>query len=343
MIMKGDNMKRTTYRQSGVDINKANKLIDTIKPLVAMTKRDGWVDNIGAFSGLFKARVERFKDPYLVASTDGVGTKCMIAQWANQHDTIGIDLVAMCVNDLVTCGAEPLFFLDYFATGALKPTVMRDVIKGIVKGCQMANVALIGGETAELPGMYPKGVYDIAGFTVGIVDKKNVIDGSKVREGDFILGIESSGIHSNGYSMVRKVLTKKEITGVYKKEVLAPTIIYVKPMLDLIRKINIKGVANITGGGFFDNIIRAMPEGTAGVITKRSWRVPRIFDIMQSRGRIKDQEMYRTFNMGIGMVLIVSRKDAWEAKRILKDKYALDSWILGEVIKGKRRIELIES
>ncbi|MDD5438655.1 MAG: phosphoribosylformylglycinamidine cyclo-ligase [Candidatus Omnitrophica bacterium] len=336
-------MNRITYRQAGVDINKANKLIDTIKPLVAMTKRDGWVGNIGAFSGLFDARVKRFKEPYLVASTDGVGTKCLIAQWVNKHDTIGIDLVAMNVNDLVTCGAEPLFFLDYFATGALKPAVMRDVIKGIVRGCQMANVSLIGGETAELPGMYAPGVYDIAGFTVGIVDKKDVIDGSKVREGDFILGIQSSGIHSNGYSMVRKILTKKEITGPYRKEILEPTIIYVKPVLDLIQRIHIKGIANITGGGFFDNIIRILPDSTAGIITKGAWRVPRIFDIMQRRGKIKDREMFWTFNMGIGMVMIVSKKDAWAAKRILKDKYSLDSWIVGEVIKGSKRIELIES
>jgi len=335
--------KRITYRKSGVDINKANKVIDTIKPLVASTKRDGWVGNIGAFAGFFKPQFSRYKTPMLIASTDGVGTKLMIAQWADRHNTIGIDLVAMCVNDLITCGAEPLFFLDYFASGVLKPRVMKEVMGGIVDGCKAANVALIGGETAELPGMYAKGVYDIAGFSVGLVDKRNIIDGSKIREGDLILGIQSSGIHSNGYSMVRKVLGKKMIVGALRREILQPTIIYVKPVLELIKSLDVRGIVNITGGGFPENIIRVLPQGKVAVIFKHSWQVPNIFKVIQKKGNVRDEEMFRTFNMGVGMVMIVPKKDAWRAKRILCDKHNLDSWIIGEIIHGKRRVEVIDS
>ena len=336
-------MKRITYRKAGVDVNKANRLIEHIKPLVAMTKRDGWVGNIGSFAGFFKPRMSKYKKPLLIASTDGVGTKLMIAQWADRHDTVGIDLVAMSVNDLVTCGAEPLIFLDYFASSSLKSKVIREVIKGIAKGCKTANVALIGGETAELPGMYEDGIYDIAGFCVGIVDESCIIDGSKIKEGDHILGIQSSGLHSNGYSMVRKVFTKKELKTTLRDDILKPTIIYVKPVMDLVHHLKIKGIANITGGGFDDNIIRILPKNTAAIIFKNSWQVPDLFSLIQKRGNIRDEEMYRTFNMGIGMVLVMPQKEIWKAKRILSDKHGLNSWVIGEIIKGKRRVELIDS
>lgn len=336
-------MRRITYRKSGVDIGKANRLIESIKPLVASTKRDGWCGNIGAFAGFFEPKLASFKNPLLIASTDGVGTKLMIAQWADRHNTIGVDLVAMCVNDLITCGAEPLFFLDYFASGKLKARVTHEVIKGIAEGCRTANVALIGGETAELPDMYRDGIYDIAGFCIGIVDKDKVIDGSTMQEGDLILGIESNGLHSNGYSMVRKIFTKDKLTRSLRKEVLKPTLIYVRPILDLVKNLEIKGIANITGGGFFDNIIRILPSNKAAVIFKHAWQVPYIFDLIQKKGNVRSQEMFRTFNMGIGMVIVTSKQVAWRAKRILFEKYNLNSWLIGEVIKGKRRVELIDS
>jgi len=336
-------MGKITYKKSGVDVNKANLLIDRIKPLIASTKRDGWVGNIGAFAGLFKARMSGYRNPILVSSTDGVGTKLLIAQWANRHDTVGIDLVAMNVNDLICSGAEPLFFLDYFACGKLSPNVMYDVIKGIVKGCKMGNVALIGGETAELPGMYDENIYDLAGFTVGIVDRDKVIDGRKVKNGDIILGIQSSGIHSNGYSLVRKVFSRKELTsGSICDMVLKPTIIYVKPVLDLIKRFQVKGIAHITGGGFYDNIIRVLPKNTQAVIFKRCWDVPEIFDIIEKRGNIDDRDMFWTFNMGIGMILVISRKNVWKVVKLLNGKYKLKSWLIGEIVRGTRKVELID-
>ncbi len=336
-------MAKITYRKAGVDINKANKLIDNIKPIIMSTKRPGWVENIGAFAGFFRPELKGMKNPILVASTDGVGTKLLIAQAANRHFGVGIDLVAMCVNDLVTCGAEPLFFLDYFGCGKLKPGVMTEVIKGVAEGCRRANVALIGGETAELPGMYGENVYDLAGFSVGLVDRDKIIDGSRVKEGDLVLGIQSSGVHSNGYSLVRKVLGKSGLKGALLKEALEPTIMYVRPALDLIRNVDVHGLANITGGGFFDNIIRALPSQKAAIIFKDSWNIHNIFKEVQKRSGLDDKQMYWTFNMGIGMVAILSKKDAWKAKNILLKKYKLSSWVIGEVIKGKRRVELIES
>jgi len=335
-------MKKLTYRKSGVDINKANRLIDKIKPLVASTKRSGWVGNIGAFAGFFNPNMRRYKNPLLIASTDGVGTKLMIAQAADKHDTVGIDLVAMCVNDLISCGAEPLIFLDYFASGKIKPHVMYEVMKGVVKGCKLSNSALIGGETAELPGMYADGVYDMAGFSVGIVEKNKIIDGRNIKSGDIILGIQSSGLHSNGYSMVRKVFSMKEIRkAALREEVLSPTVIYVKPILDLIKNFKIKGIANITGGGFYDNIIRILPRGVASVIFKGSWDVPVIFNKIQKKGNVDDAEMYRTFNMGIGMVCVISAGEIWKAVSLLKKKHNLNSWRIGEIVKGTRRVELI--
>ncbi|UCD55319.1 MAG: phosphoribosylformylglycinamidine cyclo-ligase [Candidatus Omnitrophota bacterium] len=334
-------MTKLSYKKAGVDIDKANLFIKKIKPLIKSTKRTGWISDIGAFAGFFKPEIAAYKNPLIVASTDGVGTKLMIAKWAGKHDTVGIDLVAMCVNDIITCGAEPLFFLDYLATGKLSPEISYEVLKGIVKGCKLANSALIGGETAELPGMYRPGDYDLAGFSVGIVDRKKVIDGSGIKKGNLILGIASTGLHSNGYSLVRKVFSKKELTTTLKKEVLKPTAIYVKPVLDIIKRFDVKGIANITGGGFYDNIGRLLPRNISAIIYRGIWPVLPIFELIRNKARIDDDEMFRTFNMGIGMVLILPRKGILKARDYLLKKYKLKSWIIGEVIRGRKKIEII--
>ncbi|MFC1576602.1 phosphoribosylformylglycinamidine cyclo-ligase [Candidatus Omnitrophota bacterium] len=334
-------MPRLSYKKSGVDIEKANLFIDRIKPLIKSTRRPGWVANIGAFAGLFKPDIAAYKNPLIVAATDGVGTKLMLANWAGVHDTVGIDLVAMCVNDIVTCGAEPLFFLDYLAIGKLSGGVSRDIIKGVVKGCRLAGTALIGGETAELPGMYKKGDYDLAGFAVGIVDKKKIIDGSRIKSGNLILGIASSGIHSNGYSLVRKVFGKRELRTKLKKETLKPTAIYVKPVLGIVKRFDVKGISHITGGGFYDNILRLLPKNVKAVIYKGTWPVLPIFKLLKKRGNVDDIEMYKTFNMGIGMALVLPRKDILKVKKHLQKKYKLKSWVIGEVVKGKRKVEIV--
>jgi len=333
--------KRLSYKKSGVDIDKANLFIKKIKTLVKTTRRPGWVSNIGAFAGFFKPDRSAYKDPLIVASTDGVGTKLMIAKWAGIHDTIGVDLVAMCVNDIVTCGAEPLFFLDYFATGKLSPRAGYEVMKGVVKGCRLANCALIGGETAELPGMYGPGDYDLAGFSVGMVDRKKVIDGSKIKRGNLILGIASNGIHSNGYSLVRKVFSKKELSAKFAEEVLKPTAIYVRPVLGLTKHFAVKGIAHITGGGFYDNVIRLLPGRAMAVIFRGTWPVLPIFELIKKKGNIKEKEMFKTFNMGIGMVAVLSRNEIMKAKSYLLQKHKLKSWVIGEIIKGRKRVEII--
>ena len=333
-------MRALSYKKSGVDIDKANRFVDRIKPLIKSTKRTGWVSNIGAFAGFFKPNLSSYKDPLIVASTDGVGTKLTVAKWAGQHDKIGIDLVAMCVNDLVACGAEPLFFLDYFGTGKLSPKVSYEVLKGIAVGCRIANCSLIGGETAELPGLYKKGDYDLAGFSVGLVDKKDVIDGSGIKKGDVILGLASSGLHSNGYSLVRKVFSRRELAGKLAKDVLRPTAIYVRPLLDAIKRFRMKGISHITGGGFYDNITRILPSSVRAVIDKKAWPVSPIFKSIQERGNIARDEMFRTFNMGIGMVLILSARNASEAKNHLLKKHGLRSWIIGEVTPGRKGVEI---
>jgi len=334
-------MKKISYKKSGVDIKKADIFINKIKPIIKTTKRSGWVTNIGGFAGLFEPKISTYKHPLIVASTDGVGTKLMIAQWAGIHNTVGIDLVAMCVNDLIACGAEPLFFLDYLATGKFSPKISYEVIKGIVKGCRIANCALIGGETAELPGMYKTGDYDLAGFSVGIVDKKDIINGSDVRKGDLVLGIASAGLHSNGYSLVRKIFSKKELTTELAKKVLKPTTIYVRPVLGLIKRFYIKGIANITGGGFTENIIRILPGKVDCVIYKGSWPVLSIFTLIKKKSGLVSDEMFKTFNMGIGMVLVLSRKEALKAKDYLMEKYKLKSWIIGEIVEGKKKVEIV--
>ena len=335
-------MAKLSYRKSGVDINKANLFIDKIKPLVLSTKRSGWVSNIGAFSGLFKPDLKKYKNPILVSSTDGVGTKLIVAGLAGKHDTVGIDLVAMSVNDLITCGAEPLFFLDYLGTGVLNSQVSYEIVKGIAAGCRESNCALLGGETAELPGMYPAGEYDLAGFAVGIVDKKKIIDGRNIEKGDLILGLESSGLHSNGFSLVRKIFSKKELKkrAIYG-EVLKPTRIYVRPILDIIKRFRIKAISHITGGGFYDNITRLLPAGKRAVIYNGTWPVNPIFTLLQKKGGVKEIEMFRTFNMGIGMALVMPRKEIVKTQEYLHRKHSLNSWIIGEVIKGTRGVEIL--
>ncbi len=326
------------YKKSGVDIDKADEFIDGISKLTIGTKRKEIIGGIGGFSSICSVS-KKYKSPVIVSSTDGVGTKLMVAKALNKHDTIGIDLVAMCVNDVVTTGAEPVFFLDYFATGKLNKTKATSVIRGIVKGCKDAGCSLIGGETAEMPGMYKGDEYDLAGFAVGLIERNKIIDGSKVKKGDFILGIESSGLHSNGFSLARKLFTEKELKGKIGRILLTPTIIYVKVIRALLKSINIKSLAHITGSGFYGNIPRVMPKNKSALIYKEAWPTPRIFKIMQGRASLSDKEMYNTFNMGIGMVVVLDKRDAKKAHSIIK-KHNLRSWTIGDIVEGKGEVIL---
>lgn len=329
-------MKKITYKTAGVDIDKANKLVGDYKRFAKATATKGVVSDIGTFGGLFRPDFKNLKDPILVSSTDGVGTKLKIAYLVDKHDTVGIDLVAMSVNDVLCSGARGLFFLDYISTGKIKPYVLKNLVKGIARGCSVAGYALIGGETAEMPGIYKEGEYDLAGFAVGIIDRKEIIDGRDVSVGDIVLGLESNGLHSNGYSLVRRVFTERELKK-YSRELLRPTRLYSKGVLAVKDKLKIKGIAHITGGAFYDKIPRIIPKGMAIEIDKTSWRVPWIFSLIQERANIDDREMYRTFNMGIGMVLVMARRDADKAKGILK-KFGLDSHVIGRVVKGKKEV-----
>lgn len=317
-----------TYRDAGVDIDKQNLLVKAIKSSVKSTHGPEVIGGIGGFAGLFKLDTGNYHDPVLVSSTDGVGTKLKIAFMADNHEGIGIDLVAMVVNDLVVVGAQPLFFLDYFATGKLNLERAKIIIASITKGCQEAGCALIGGETAEMPGFYREDEYDVAGFGVGVVDSDKIIDGSRIAAKDVIIGVYSSGLHSNGFSLVRKVLFERgkmriddyleDLGKTLAEELLTPTRIYVKSALNVLRGFEIKGIVHITGGGFIDNIPRVLPARSAAVIHKGSWEVPPIFRFIQDVGKIEDAEMYRTFNMGIGMIMIVSPKDADDVMLRLK-------------------------
>ena len=338
-----------TYKESGVDIDKGDKAVQLIKKLAKSTYTPQVISEIGGFSGLFKIDFKKYKDPILVSSTDGVGTKLKIAFALDKHNTVGIDLVAMCVDDIVCCGAKPLFFLDYFACEKLYHEKFKEVIKGIVRGCKIANCSLIGGETAELPGLYKEGEYDLAGFCVGIVDRKNIIDGSKIKDGDKIIGFASSGLHSNGYSLARKVLleSKKYSLGDYVnelgktigEELLIPTKIYSETILQLIEKFEIKGIAHITGGGLIENIPRILPDKCKAKIYKDRWKILPIFNLIQELGKIDKFEMFRVFNMGIGMVIIVKEKDVkniLEHLKISRQK----GYLIGEMIKGERMVEI---
>ena len=324
------------YKKSGVNIDRADDFVNDISRLARSTRRKEVICDIGGFSALTSIP-KKYKEPILVSSTDGVGTKLKVADAMNKHDTIGIDLVAMSVNDVVVTGAEPLLFLDYFATGKLNNRKAVEVMKGIVKGCAQAGCALVGGETAEMPSMYNGEEYDLAGFCVGIAERKDIIDGKSVDAGDIVIGIGSSGPHSNGFSLIRKLFSKAELRGKLGRTLLTPTIIYVKPVLKLMEKIKIKSLAHITGGGFYENIPRVVPKDKSILIYKELWDMPGIFNVIQKRAGISDREMYRTFNMGIGMVLVVSKTDVKKAHEVLK-KSRLKSWTIGEIIKGNGEV-----
>jgi len=306
-----------SYKDAGVDIDAGNELIDKIKPYAARTSRPEVLAGLGGFGSLFELPAERYRQPVLVSSTDGVGTKLKLAMAMGCHDTIGIDLVAMCVNDLIVQGAEPLFFLDYYATGKLHVDVAADVIKGIAEGCEQAGAALVGGETAEMPGIYQKDDYDLAGFSVGIVEKDAIIDGQKVAPGDALIGLQSSGAHSNGYSLIRKIIdvTNADLLEKFAgkslgEALLEPTRIYVKPLLSLMQSVEVHAMAHITGGGLLENLPRVFPENCSARIEKNSWTQPKIFNWIQENGNVEEEEMLRTFNCGIGMAIVVKAEDA---------------------------------
>ncbi len=320
------------YRKAGVNINAGERLVEMIKPLAKATRRPEVIADIGGFSALFDGSFRKLRHPVLVSSTDGVGTKLKLAFLLNKHDTVGIDLVAMGVNDIITCGAEPLFFLDYFACGRLDVKNASKVIKGIAEGCKQAGCTLIGGETAEMPGFYPPGEYDLAGFAVGVVDKDKIINGKNIKPGDLVIGLPSSGPHSNGYSLIRKIFTNVELKK-YQKELFAPTKIYVREILNAIRYMpnTIKGLAHITGGGFLDNIPRILPPQCQVQINAGAWPLPEIFYLMEQKGNVPVEEMYRTFNMGIGMIMIVAKDRSAALLKLFKD-----GKVLGQVVKGNR-------
>ena len=313
-----------SYRDAGVDIEAGNTLVDRIKAHAARTRRPEVMAGLGGFGGLFELPVDRYKKPILVSGTDGVGTKLRLAIESGIHSTIGIDLVAMCVNDIIVLGAEPLFFLDYYATGKLDIDVATSVVSGIADGCELSGASLVGGETAEMPSMYKDGDYDLAGFCVGVVEKDNVIDGSQVQTGDILIGLASSGPHSNGYSLIRKVLERSQDTpstpfleSTIGEQLLAPTKIYVKSLLELHKHINIHALSHITGGGLLENIPRVLPANVDAILEASSWQRPAIFDWLQKEGNIINEEMYRTFNNGIGMVVCVAKDDVLKTLRHL--------------------------
>ena len=331
-------MKRgITYKTSGVDIDKANRFVDGIKVMAQSASNAGAISRPGSFGSLFSFDAKKYKDPVLVSSTDGVGTKLLIANLTGKHDKVGIDLVAMNVNDVLCTGARPLFFLDYIACGTLDRRILTNVIKGIVEGCRQAGCALIGGETAEMPGMYKGKDYDLAGFTVGVVESSKLLDGSNIRYGDKVIGLASSGIHSNGYSLVRKVLSTAEQKK-YAKVLLEPTRIYVKEVLALLEKFEVHGMAHITGGAFYEKLTKVLPKGLCFSINKKSWRIPRIFQLIQDKGNVPEHDMYKTFNMGIGFAIVVPAKDVVAIQAFLRQQKE-EPFVIGEVVQdGKQKI-----
>jgi phosphoribosylformylglycinamidine cyclo-ligase len=333
-------MSAWTYEKAGVPHLKGDPVYNRkISGLIRSTRTPGVCGDTLGFASLFDLAKTGIKDPLLVASTDGVGTKLELARLLGKHDTIGIDLVAMCVNDLITSGARPLFFLDYYASGKFQTDVIGDVLKGVTEGCRQSGCALVGGETAIMPGFYTDkqkalaAQYDIAGFSVGAVDRKKVVTGKKIKVGDVLLGIQSSGFHSNGYSLIRKIFSEKELKGPVGRKLLVPTIIYVKPILALAKKIPVRGIVNITGGGFYDNLPRVVPKGLGACIHRRAWKVPEIFRIAQKAGGISDHEMYKTFNMGVGMVVVLEKRRVPAAQKVLKS-FKLNSWAIGEIVRS---------
>ncbi len=326
-------MSSLTYKDSGVDITKGNKLIEKIKPVAKSTSRPGVLAGLGGFGAMFEIPLDRYHNPVLISGTDGVGTKLMVAKMLNKHDTIGIDLVAMCANDIIVQGAEPLFFLDYYATGFLNPELATTVISGISKGCIESGCALIGGETAEMPDMYQGENYDLAGFCVGIVEKNKIIDGSGVSEGDHIIALESSGPHSNGYSLIRKIIEKSKPDSDQLKSLIEPTKIYVKSILSLINKIPVNAVSHITGGGLLENLPRALPNHLAAKIDSTSWELPEIFQWLKAEGNIDITEMYRVLNCGVGMIVVVP-KDKSQPTIDHLNSSGEKAWLIGEVVKS---------
>jgi phosphoribosylformylglycinamidine cyclo-ligase len=342
-------MEKLTYKKAGVDIDEGDRFVRLISPLVKKTFRPEVMTDIGSFGGLFA--LKKYKDPVLVSGTDGVGTKLKIAFMSDCHDSVGIDLVAMCVNDILTSGAEPLFFLDYFATGKLRPDKAKDIVSGIAKGCREAGCALIGGETAEMPGFYKEDEYDLAGFSVGVVEKKRIIDGSAIKEGDAIIGLASSGLHSNGYSLARKVFFEKkrlkidsrvpELAGLVGEELLKPTRIYVKAFNAIRDKVRVKGMAHITGGGIPGNLPRIFNKKLTAVIHEGSWPVPPVFELIRKWGGVPDADMKKTFNMGIGYVIVLGKKSVTSAIDLLTEA-GYPAFLIGYIEKGgKEKIRYV--
>ncbi len=340
-----------TYKDAGVNIDEGNETVKRIKPLARSTFRPEVLSDIGSFSAFFSLNAKKYNDPVLVSSTDGVGTKLKLAFMSGIHNTVGIDLVAMVVNDIIVSGAEPLFFLDYFACGKLNANIAEEVVKGIAEGCKEANCALIGGETAELPGFYQENEYDLAGFGVGVVEREKIIEGSQITIGDVIIGVESSGLHSNGYSLVRKVFFDKhnykpdsyieEFGKTLIEELLTPTRIYVKAVLNILKHYEIKGMAHITGGGFLENIPRILPSQTKAVLDVSAHSLPPVFTVIKKLGNIEDNEMYRTFNCGIGLVLVVNKDVADDIISLLSNM-KLRAKILGEIKRRENEGDLIQ-
>ena len=344
------NSRSDAYAASGVDITAGYKAVQLMKEHVGRTVTDGVMSDVGGFGGLFRPDITGMKEPVLVSGTDGVGTKLKLAFLADKHDTVGIDCVAMCVNDIICVGAKPLFFLDYIACGKNIPERIADIVKGVSDGCVQSGAALIGGETAEMPGFYPEDEYDLAGFAVGIADRGKLLDKANVREGDYIVALPSSGVHSNGFSLVRKVFDVEnsdikapveELGGKSLIEtLLTPTRIYVKPVLQLMEQVNVKSVAHITGGGFYENIPRSLPDGLSAKIRKEDVRVLPIFDHIAKVGSISEHDMFNTFNMGVGMICIVSPEDAPQAVQVLREA-GEDAYLLGEVVASNEGVILV--
>ena len=338
-----------SYKQAGVDLTAGYKAVELMKSHISRTMTKGVASDIGGFGGLFSLDLSGVKNPVLVSGTDGVGTKLKIAFLMDKHDTVGIDCVAMCVNDVICCGAKPLFFLDYIAVGKNVPEKVADIVKGVAEGCVQSGSALIGGETAEMPGFYPVDEYDLAGFSVGLVDKEKILDNKSIKEGDAVLALPSSGVHSNGFSLVRKVFDienadlktpLEELGGRSLGEtLLTPTKIYVKPMLKLFEEVKVKGVSHITGGGFYENIPRSIPKGLGAKIRKEDVRVLPVFKLLQQRGNIAERDMFNTFNMGVGMSVIVAKEDADKALSVLKAA-GEDAYVLGEIVKSEDGVVL---
>jgi phosphoribosylformylglycinamidine cyclo-ligase len=346
-IVNEENKSGLNYKDAGVDIAAGNALVERIKPIAARTRIPGVMAGLGGFGSLFELPLDKYKNPVLVSGTDGVGTKLKLAIDSGIHNTVGIDLVAMCVNDIIVQGAEPLFFLDYFATGKLDVNTAAAVIEGIGKGCELAGAALVGGETAEMPNMYADGDYDLAGFCVGIVEKSEMLDGSKVSLGDKLIGLASSGAHSNGYSLIRKIIERNQASldepfngKTLGETLLAPTRIYVKPLLSLMKKIDIHALAHITGGGLTENLPRVIPDNLNAQIDLKSWQFPAIFDWLQSNGNVSQADMLITFNCGVGMVVCVAAEDEVATLNLLNE-LGETAFVMGEIIAGEGKAEVI--